>query len=216
MIKIAPSILSADFARLESELDTVKTADLLHCDVMDGLFVPNISFGIPVLKRVREITGLIMDTHLMIERPLRYVEQFAKLGSDIITVHAEADQPRQIIEALEEIRRQGKKSGISIKPGTPAAVLEPYMDLVDMILVMTVEPGFGGQSFMGDMLPKISCVRRMIEERGLDIDVEVDGGINADTAKLCVDAGANVLVAGSTIFGAASRPEAISSLRGNA
>ena len=214
MIKVAPSILSADFSCLGKELKSVATADYIHFDVMDGLFVPNISFGMPVLKCVRGLTDLPLDVHLMIERPSRYVEEFAKLGSDIITVHLEADTEDEIKRALELIRAAGKRRGISIKPGTDPAALEPFIESVELVLVMTVEPGFGGQGFMEDMLDKVRAVRRMIDAAGRGCELEVDGGINQETGALCVEAGADVLVAGSYIFNCQSREKPISELRG--
>ncbi|MGM9522133.1 MAG: ribulose-phosphate 3-epimerase [Oscillospiraceae bacterium] len=214
MIKIAPSILSADFARLGDEVRSVSEADYIHCDVMDGMFVPNISFGIPVLKSLRKATDMTLDVHLMIERPLRYVDEFIKLGADIVVFHVESDEPERILESVKAVKGSGKRVGLALRPKTPGEIIKPYIELLDMVLCMTVEPGFGGQSFMSDMLPKISYVREEIERAGLACDVEVDGGINENTARLCVEAGANVLVAGSSIFGAASRSEAIERLRG--
>lgn len=216
MIKIAPSILSADFSRLGEDINTIKTADYLHFDVMDGIFVPNISIGIPVLESVRKFTDMVLDVHLMITQPVRYVERFADAGADIIVVHLEADTPENIARAVELIKARGKKAGIAVKPKTPASDLLPYMDMLDLALVMTVEPGFGGQKFMGDMMPKVGELRRVIESRGLDCELEVDGGVNPETAKVCVSAGANVLVAGSDVFRAADRKERIALLRGEA
>lgn len=214
MIKIAPSILSADFSKLGEEIMSVSSADYLHFDVMDGSFVPNISFGLPVLADVRKVTDMVLDVHLMIERPLRYARRFAEAGADIVVFHQEADTPENIVEAIAQVKAAGKKVGLSIKPATPADVLAPYIKDLDMVLVMTVEPGFGGQSFMEDMMPKVRKVRSMIEEAGIECDVEVDGGINPTTAKICTEAGANVLVAGSTVFNAADRAAIIKELRG--
>ena len=213
MIKISPSILAADFARLADEVLGVSTADYLHFDVMDGLFVPNISIGLPVLKSVRKITDMILDVHLMIQSPARYVKDFAESGADIVVFHVEAEPPDNIFTAIDTGRSLGKKIGLSVKPATPAKALLPYIDVLDIVLVMTVEPGFGGQEFISDMLPKISEIRSVIENRNLNCELEVDGGINAETAKLCVNAGANVLVAGSYIFAAKDRAKMIETLR---
>ena len=213
MIKIAPSILSADLCRLGADLDSVSTSDYIHFDVMDGIFVPNISIGIPVLKSVRKHTEMVLDVHLMITEPLRYVRQFAEAGADIIVFHLEADYPDRITEAAALARSLGRRTGIAIKPGTPADALFPFLDMIDLALVMTVEPGFGGQSFMADMLPKISSIRREIDARSIQCELEVDGGINPETARLCIDAGANVLVAGSDIFRAEDRAARIALLR---
>jgi ribulose-phosphate 3-epimerase len=214
-LKIAPSILSADFVNLQAECaDAVAGgADWLHIDVMDGLFVPNITVGIPVVKSLRRATGAFLDVHLMIDRPERYVEEFCRAGADMVTVHVEATQPQDLLEAIKTVVEQGKKVGISVKPKTPAAVLLPYLDLVDMVLVMTVEPGFGGQKFMADQLPKIKQLRAMLDELNPDCELEVDGGIDATTAPLVRTAGANVLVAGSAVFGRPDRAAAIAALR---
>ena len=213
MIKIAPSILSADFARLGEDIDTIKTADYLHFDVMDGIFVPNISVGIPVLKSVRAYTDMILDVHLMITRPVRYIRDFSEAGADIIVVHAESDTPENIHRALDEAKALGKKCGVSLKPATPAEVIDQYLDKLDLALVMTVEPGFGGQKFMADMLPKMTYIKSRITRMGLDCLVEVDGGVNPETAAQCINAGADVLVAGSDVFKATDRRERIELLR---
>ena len=202
MIKVSPSILSADFVNLERDIRalTPAGADYVHIDVMDGNFVPNISIGIPVVAAIRGITDLTLDVHLMIDRPVRYVERFCKAGADILTIHIEADTMENTLEALRIIRACGVKAAISVKPKTPAEAVLPYLELCDLILVMTVEPGFGGQSFMADMMPKVSKIRSYIDERNPACELEVDGGVNVQTAKICTGAGANVLVAGSAFF----------------
>jgi ribulose-phosphate 3-epimerase len=214
MVKIAPSILSADFTRLGADVASISTADYIHFDVMDGVFVPNISIGLPVLESLRKHTDMVIDVHLMITEPHRYVRQFADAGADIVVFHVEADTPDQIIAAISTVKEAGKKVGLSIKPGTPTDVLLPYITQLDMVLVMTVEPGFGGQTFMDDMMPKVRLLRQIIDERNLTCELEVDGGINPVTAKICTAAGADVLVAGSDIFKAPDRGARIQELRG--
>ena len=215
MIKIAPSILSADFARLGDEVWEIENAgaDYVHFDVMDGLFVPNISIGIPVLKSLRKATDMFIDVHLMIDRPVRYVERFCRAGADLVNVHVEADSGENIRAAVDLIKKLGKRTGVTLKPHTPAEAAAPYLELVDLVLVMTVEPGFGGQSFMHDQLPKISALRRMIDAVNPACELEVDGGVDGTTAKLVKEAGANVLVAGSAVFGTADRAAAIHAIR---
>lgn len=214
MVKIAPSILSADFTKLGEEIGSIGSADLLHFDVMDGVFVPNISFGLPVIKCVRRVTELLLDVHLMITRPIRFAERFCDAGADAVTFHVEADSPENIRATLETVKRRGRRAGLSVKPATPVSTLEPYADLLDNILIMSVEPGFGGQSFMPGALQKISEAAALVKRLGTDCDIEVDGGINRDTAHLCIDAGATVLVAGSDVFRAADRRGEIELLRG--
>jgi len=215
MIKIAPSILSADFSILGKEVDDCKKggADYIHFDVMDGEFVPNISFGIPVLKSLRAYTDAFLDVHLMIDRPVRYVKEFCESGADLVTVHVEADEFDKIKESIRIIHECNKLAGISVKPGTGIETIASLLNDIDLVLVMTVEPGFGGQKFMGDMMDKITWLRNFEANNDLDFDVEVDGGINEDTAKIAIKAGANVLVAGSSVFKYDDRAEAISKLR---
>ena len=214
MVKIASSVLAADFIDLGDEIISVGTSDYLHFDVMDGTFVPNISFGIPVLRSVRKATKMTLDVHLMIDKPSRFIRKFAEAGADIITFHVEAEPPDNIENTIESIHKLGKKAGLSISPNTPAKAVLPYIESLDLVLVMTVEPGYGGQRFIRKMLPKISLLRGIIEGRGIDCELEVDGGINVRTAKLCINAGANVLVAGVDIFGATDRAAQIAKLRG--
>ena len=215
MNKVAPSILSADFAVLGAEVKDIRDAgaEYVHYDVMDGCFVPNISVGIPVLKSLRKATDMFIDAHLMVDRPVRYVEAFCDAGADLVNVHVEADSEENIHAALSKIRAKGKKTGITVKPATPAEAVLPYIGEVDLILVMTVEPGFGGQSFMYEQLPKIRKIREYIDAHAPGCELEVDGGVNAETAKLCAEAGANVLVAGSSVFNKTDRKAAIEALR---
>lgn len=207
MAKIAPSILSADFANLERDIRDIRSngGDWVHVDVMDGLFVPNISIGIPVVQAIRPVTDLPLDVHLMIDRPIRYVEQFVKAGADWLTIHVEADQPANTLACLDRIRQLGCKAAISLKPGTPAEAARVFLPKCDMVLVMTVEPGFGGQKFMADMMPKLRTLRQMLDEVNPACILEVDGGVDANTCALCKENGAQVLVAGSAYFKAADR-----------
>ena len=213
MIKIAPSLLSADLANLASDCKKASSADLLHFDVMDGSFVPNITFGIPVLSSLRKCTDMHLDVHLMIDNPQNFVEPFAKAGADCISVHLEAAGPKYIEEALHIMDEVGVKKAIALRPITDPESVLPYIEDVDLILVMTVEPGFGGQSFMESQLPKIQKVRSLINRYHPECDLEVDGGINAKTVQKVVSAGANVLVAGSAVFGHPDIPERIAELR---
>ena len=207
MAKLSPSILSADFANLERDIHNIEQngADWVHVDVMDGIFVPNISIGIPVVKALRPVTQLPLDVHLMIDRPIRYVEDFVRAGADWLTIHLEADQPQNILAALDKIHELGCKAALSLKPRTPAEAAIPYLEKCDMILVMTVEPGFGGQSFMADMMPKLKKLRRMLDEVNPQCVLQVDGGVDENTCALCKENGAEILVAGSAYFKAADR-----------
>ena len=211
MLLIAPSILSADFSCLGREVEEVQAAgaDWIHFDVMDGCFVPNISMGLPVLSSLRAVTDLFLDVHLMIDRPLRYARRFCEAGADLVNFHVEADSRENLL-----VKALGKKTGITLKPGTEAAAAAPYLPLVDLVLVMTVEPGFGGQRFMEEQLPKIAALREQIEKQNPACRLEVDGGIDRSTAPLVKPAGADGRVAGSAVFKAADRREAIRALRG--
>ena len=213
---ISASILSADFACLGDEINRAvsRGCDMIHFDVMDGHFVPNISYGVPVLKSLKKCTDKPYDVHLMISNPIDYVDAFADAGADIITFHVEADS--DIAATIEKVKAHGIKVGLTLKPATPAEEVFPYINDIDMVLVMTVEPGFGGQSFMGDMMKKITVLRNKLLETGKTADIQVDGGINEDTVSVASRAGANVFVAGSAVFCTDSYEKAISSLRKNA
>ncbi|QFT88825.1 Ribulose-phosphate 3-epimerase [Bacillus sp. THAF10] len=215
MIKIAPSILSADFANLKKDILEVEAggADYIHIDVMDGHFVPNITIGPLIVEAVRPVTDLPLDVHLMIENPDKYIEAFAKAGADIISVHVEACP--HLHRTIQHIKSFGKKAGVVINPATPVESILPILEDVDLVLLMTVNPGFGGQAFISSVLPKIKQVAQHVKERNLQVEIEVDGGVNAETAKLCVDAGANVLVAGSAIYNQEDRKRAIQTIRNN-
>ena len=198
---LSPSLLSADVGNLAAELSALEAAGLrwVHWDVMDGRFVPNITFGQHVIRQLRKRSGLFFDVHLMIEEPGRYIEEFKKSGADMLTVHAEAC--KHLDSTLREILKAGMKVGVAINPGTPVSQLECVLDLVDMVLIMTVNPGFGGQSYIESCTGKVQKLRKMITEAGLDVDIQVDGGINEKTIDKVLDAGANILVAGSAVFG---------------
>ena len=202
MAILSPSILAADPMNMQKDLENAAQAGAkwLHIDVMDGSFVPNLSFGYSTVKAVNGISDLVLDVHLMIEKPIRYVEHFCKAGSDILTIHVEADTPENTKAALEQIRAMGVKPGIVLKPKTPAEALAPYLSMVDLVLVMTVEPGFGGQKFMADMMPKVKQLRAMLDEVNPSCHLEVDGGVDLVTGVTCKENGANVLVAGSAFF----------------
>ncbi len=208
MARLAPSILSADFANLQRDIESIAAngGDWIHVDVMDGIFVPNITVGIPVVKALRPVTRLPLDVHLMIDRPVRYVEDFVKAGADYVTVHVEADQPQNTLEALDKIHALGCKAGIVLKPKTPAEAAIPYLKKCDLILVMTVEPGFGGQKFMADQMPKLRQLRQWLDACNPGCLLEVDGGVDEQTCKVCKANGAQVLVAGSAYFKAADKP----------
>ena len=201
---IAPSILSADYMNFERDLTMTKEmgAKWLHVDIMDGIFVPNITFGPGVVKGMRKVSDLVLDVHLMIDRPLRYVKHFCEAGADYLTIHVEADTPENTMEAIRQIRGFGVKPGIVVKPNTPAEAIAEYLPLVDMVLVMTVEPGFGGQKFMAHMMPKVKQLRAMLDEVNPSCHLEVDGGVDLNTVKTCKEHGANVFVAGSAFYGA--------------
>ena len=207
MAILSPSILSADYMHFHEDRDRTKAdgAKWLHVDIMDGQFVPNLSFGYAWVKARRKITDLVLDVHLMIDRPIRYAEEFCKAGSDYLTIHVESDTPENTLACIEKIRSLGVKPGIVVKPNTPAEAIEQYLPLVDLVLVMTVEPGFGGQKFMEHMMPKLKQLRTMLDAVNPNCHLEVDGGVDLTTAEICKANGADVLVAGSAFYGAADR-----------
>ena len=213
MIKIAPSILSADFANLGRDVQRVSTADWLHVDVMDGMFVSNISIGVPVVKSLRKATDMFLDVHLMIEKPVRYIDAFADAGADLLSIHLESDMPPGIRAALDAMDKKGVKKGIVLRPITSAEAVLPYIKDVDLILVMTVEPGFGGQKFMADMMPKVQQLKEWMEDINPDCHIEVDGGVDANTCNLCKESGADVLVAGSAYFKATDRASFVKTIQ---
>ncbi|MBG9589252.1 ribulose-phosphate 3-epimerase [Cytobacillus firmus] len=215
MVKIAPSILSADFSKLGEEIKDVERggADYIHIDVMDGHFVPNITIGPLIVDAIRPVTKLPLDVHLMIEDPDSYIEAFANAGADYITVHAEAC--RHLHRTVHFIKSFGVKAGVVLNPATPVNMIEHVIEDIDMVLLMSVNPGFGGQKFIPSVLPKIAAVKKLADAKGLNIEIEVDGGVNEETAQLCIEAGANVLVAGSAIYNQKDRAAAIAALKGS-
>ena len=212
-IKIAPSLFAADHADLTGEIKKIAGAEYIHVDVMDGHFVPNFGIAPHIIKAIRPLTEQVLDVHLMITEPVRYVDVFCDAGADIVTVHVEADTEENIHAALDKIRAKGKKSGVVVKPNTPAQAILPFVDKCDMVLVMTVEPGFGGQKFMEHMMPKVTEIRALLDKHNPACELEVDGGVDLNTAVTCVKAGANVLVAGSSVYKAEVPAECIVQMR---
>lgn len=209
MAILSPSILASDYMNMQRDFAACKEAGCkwLHVDIMDGHFVPNLSFGYSLVQAMRKVTDLVLDVHLMIETPIRYAEEFCKAGADYLTIHVEADTPENIRKTIELIRSLGVRPGIVVKPKTPAEAVAPYLPLVDMVLVMTVEPGFGGQKFMADMMPKVKQLRAMLDRVNPDCHLEVDGGVGMDNCELCKSNGADVIVAGSAYFKAADKAD---------
>jgi ribulose-phosphate 3-epimerase len=213
MVKVSPSVLAADFTRLGEEVLDIERAgaDMVHLDVMDGKFVTNISFGLPVIEALRKKNGMVFDVHLMIDSPEVYIDRFIDAGADIVTFHTEAT--KDVDAALDIIKKRGKKAAVSVKPNTPIETVYPYLEKSDMVLVMTVEPGYGGQALIPETLEKVRKLKAEVDARGLDIDIQVDGGIKPENAKDAISAGANILVAGSSVFKASDRKAAIDALR---
>ena len=214
MAIIAPSILSADYMNFQRDMDATKEAGAkwFHVDIMDGHFVPNLSFGYSWVKAMRPLTDLVLDVHLMIETPIKYAEEFCKAGADYLTIHVESDTEENIHKTIDLIRSMGVKPGVVVKPKTPASAVKPFLDKIDMVLVMTVEPGFGGQKFMADMMPKVKELRAMIDEINPSCYLEVDGGVDPTTCAVCKENGANVLVAGSAFYGAKDRKAVVEAI----
>ncbi len=208
MAILSPSILSADYMHFHQDMDRTKAdgAKWLHVDIMDGHFVPNMSFGYAWVKQMRKITDLVLDVHLMIDTPIKYAEEFCKAGADYLTIHVESDTPENIMKTIDLIRSHGVKPGIVVKPNTPAEAIAEYLPKVELVLVMTVEPGFGGQKFMAHMMPKLKQLRQMLDEVNPSCHLEVDGGVDLTTGEICKENGADVLVAGSAFYGCPDRP----------